>query len=92
MRPQKQVTCVTECEMGLLRTKGIKAEWIYFLYQAGKIFISFLNLQLDKLCVSQIDSLEYSGANRVKMSTMASVTLQRKKLVEGKAEAPPWSL
>lgn len=79
--------------MSFLRTKGIKAEWIYFLYQAGKIFISvFLNLQLDKLCVSHIDSLEYSGAGEVKTATMALVTLQRKKLVEGKAEMPPWSL
>jgi len=39
--------------------------------------------------VSQIDSLEYSGANNVKMSTTASATLQRKKLGEGKAEMPP---
>lgn len=37
---QKKVNCVTEHEMGLLRTKGIKAEWIYFLYQAGKRFLS----------------------------------------------------
>ncbi|KAM6330151.1 uncharacterized protein O3Q21_003632 [Podargus strigoides] len=36
----------------------------------------------------QIDSLEYSGANKVKVSTMASVTLQRKKLGEGKLRTP----
>lgn len=40
-----QVNCATECKMGLRSRKGIKTEWIYFLYQAGKMFISaFKNL------------------------------------------------
>lgn len=28
---QKQVNCVTACEMGLLRTKGIEAAWLFSL-------------------------------------------------------------
>lgn len=62
---------------------------LFPLSSRKKIYLCFLNLQLDKLCVSHIDSLEYNGANKVKMSTVASVTLQRKNLIKGKAEMPP---
>lgn len=65
---------------------------LFPLSSRKKISLCFLNLQLDKLCVSHIDSLEYSGANKVKMSTVASDKLQRKKLVKGKAEVPPGAL
>lgn len=65
---------------------------LFPLSSRKNIYLWFLNLQLDKLCVSHTDSLEYSGAGEVKTATMALVTLQRKKLVEGKAEMPPWSL
>lgn len=65
---------------------------LFPLSSRKNIYLCFLNLQLDKLCVSQIDSLEYSGADKVKMSTVASVTLQRKKVGEGKVQMPPQRL
>lgn len=55
---------------------------LFPLSSRKNIYLCFLNLQLDKLCVSLIVSLEYSRANKVTMSTKASVTLQRKKLGE----------
>lgn len=63
-----------------------------FLLSIRKNISSCFLILLDKLCLSQTESLEYGEANKVKMSTVASVTLQRKKLVEGRVEMPSSSL